>query len=83
MCNFEKLSTAVKLQFLLFFHNFLVNPDWKYFQNITCRNYHFTSTCNDLMGPPHFADASCQMLSEVYLGAIPNTVIVSLGDSMS
>ena len=33
-------------------------PDWKYIQNITWKKYHFTSPCNDLMGPSHFADAS-------------------------
>ena len=38
---------------------FLANPDWKYFQNNTCKNRHFTSPCNDFIGPSHFADASC------------------------
>ena len=56
MCNLEKLSTAAKLQ--LFFHNFLVNPDWKYFQNITCKDRHFTSHGNDFIGPSVFGDAS-------------------------
>ena len=35
--NFEKLSTAAELQF--FFTIF--NPDWEYFQNITCKDRHF------------------------------------------
>ena len=77
MYNFEKLSTAAELQF--FVHNFFVNPDWKYFQNITCKNRHFTSHCNDFIGPSHFAD----VMSEVYLDAIPKTVALGLGDSVS
>ena len=56
--NFEKLSTAAELQFFFESQFFLVNPDWKYFQNITCKNCHFTSHYNDFIGPLHFADAS-------------------------
>ena len=34
MYNFEKLSTAAELHFS---HNCFGHPDWKYFQNITCK----------------------------------------------
>ena len=51
--------------FFTIFKN-LVNPDWKYFHNITssCKTCHFTPPC---MGPSYFADASCHWLKCIWL----------------
>ena len=48
MYNFEMLSTYAELHF---FSQFFINPDWKYFQYITCKDRHFTSPCNDFIVP--------------------------------
>ena len=52
---------ATELQF--FFHIFLVNPDWKYFQNITWKNRHFNMQSEMAS---HFADQCISSLSEVF-----------------
>ena len=71
---------------LQIFHNFFwVNPDWKYFQNITCKNSHVTSLSlfYNFMGPSVFSDASSN-LSEVFDCYHQDCPLdLGLGDSMS
>ena len=72
--NFGKLSPAAELHF--FSQMFLVNPDWKYFQNITWKNCHLTSPCYDFMKPTDFPEGPRHWVK--YMIAIPKTVVLGI-----
>ena len=51
--QFEKKS-LLPLNNTCFLQFFLVNPDWKYYQDITWKDDHLTSPCYDFIKPSNF-----------------------------
>ena len=64
-----------------FFFRILINPDRKYFQNITCKNCHIISLLWFYVAISLFR--SVLPMSEAYLNAILKTVVLGLRNSMS
>ena len=64
---------------------FLVNPDWKYLQNIACKNCHFSSPCSAFMVWGHHTLLMHLAIECSVFGRYPQDclIVLGLGDSMS